>query len=74
MDDKYKNGDIIYGRYHQKKLGDKQNKKNKNSEKSGVIPVSVDYTGISYTNGDWYFYCNKCGVNKTHTSGLHAGW
>ena len=27
-----------------------------------------------YTNGYWYCYGKKCGVNETHTSSLHDYW
>ena len=59
------------GRYRHNKQDDEQKQKDTKARKSSGLPAGVDPTGITYTNGAWYFYYNKCGVNKIHTYFWH---
>ena len=59
MGNKEKNNYVRSRNYQRKKWGDKNNQKDQNSEKAGVIPAGVDYNELTYRNGHWHCYLKK---------------
>ena len=55
MDNNEKNGNGGSIRNQWKKWGDNPKQKDTKATKASGVPSGVDYTGLTYTNGD--FYC-----------------